>query len=74
MRCRWCAMRLLWRNDARTRWLFASAHPQRNDGFERTTLVRLRAEALIRPLVERAVIVRAAESVRRQLADKRTTR
>lgn len=74
LRGRWCAMRLLWRNDAHTRWLFASAHPQRNDGFERATLVRLRAEALIRPLVERAVIVRAAESVRRRLADRRTTR
>lgn len=74
LRGRWCVTRLLWRNDARTRWLFASPHPQRNDGFEQATLVRLRAEALIRPLVERAVIVRAAESVRRRLADTRTTR
>lgn len=73
LRGRWCVMRLLWRNDAHTRWLFASPHPQRNDGFEQATLVRLRAEALIRPLIERAVIVRAAESVRRRLADQRTT-
>ncbi len=73
LRGRWGVMRLLWHNDARTRWLFASPHPQRNDGFERATLVRLRAEALIRPLVERAIIVRAAESVRRRLADTRTS-
>ena len=70
---RWGVMRLLWRNDAGSRWLFASPHPQRNDGFERATLVRLRAEVLIRPLVERAIIVRAAESVRRRLADTRTS-
>ncbi|MBE2242875.1 MAG: DUF1631 family protein [Burkholderiaceae bacterium] len=74
LRGRWGVMRLLWHNDARTRWLFASPHPQRNDGFERATLVRLRAEVLIRPLVERKIIVRAAESVRRRLADTRSTR
>ena len=73
LRGRWGVMRLLWRNDAGSRWLFASPHPQRNDGFERATLVRLRAEVLIRPLVERAIIVRAAESVRRRLADTRTS-
>ncbi len=73
LRGRWRVMRLLWRNDAHTRWLFASPHPQRNDGFELATLVRLRTEMLIRPLVERALIVRAAESVRRRLADTRPT-
>ena len=74
LRGRWCVMRLLWRNDAHTRWLFSSPHPQRKDGFEKATLVRLRAEALIRPLIERAIIIRAAENVRRRLADTRTTR
>ncbi len=74
LRGRWSVMRLLWCSDARTRWLFASPHPQRNDAFEHATLLRLRAEKLIRPFVERAVVVRAAESLRRRLADKRTTR
>ncbi len=74
LRGRWGVTRLLWCSDARTRWLFASPHPQRNDAFEHATLLRLRAEKLIRPFVERAVVVRAAESVRRRLADKRTTR
>lgn len=74
LRGRWCVLRLLWRSSTRARWLFASPHPHRNDGFERATLVRLRAEALIRPFVARAIIVRAAESVRRRLADTRSTR
>jgi hypothetical protein len=74
LRGRWGVARLLWCSDARSRWLFASPHPQRNDAFEHATLLRLRAEKLIRPFVERAVVVRAAESVRRRLADKRTTR
>ncbi len=73
LRGRWTVMRLLWRSDSRSRWLFASPYPQRNDAFDRGALVRLRAEVLIRTLVERAVVVRAAESVRRRLADKRKT-
>ena len=72
LRGRWSVMRLLWCSASRTRWLFASPHPQRNAAFEHATLRRLRAQALVRPLVERAVVVRAAESVRRRLADKRT--
>jgi hypothetical protein len=71
LRGRWTVMRLLWRSDSRARWLFAGPHPQRNDAFDHGTLVRLRAEMLIRPLVERAVVVRAAESVRRRLSDPR---
>jgi len=71
LRGQWTVMRLLWRSESRARWLFAGPHPQRNDAFDRSALVRLRAEALIRPLVERAVVVRAAESVRRRLADPR---
>lgn len=74
LRGRWGVTRLLWCSDARTRWLFASPYPHRNDAFEHATLLRLRAEKLIRPFIERAVVVRAAESVRRRLADKRTTR
>lgn len=73
LRGRWTVLRLLWHSDSRARWLFAGPHPQRNDAFERGALVRLRAESLIRPLVERAVVVRAAESVRRRLADPRKT-
>ena len=71
LRGRWTVMRLLWRSDSRARWLFAGPYPQRNDAFDRPTLVRLRAEVLVRPLVERAIVVRAAESVRRRLADPR---
>jgi hypothetical protein len=70
LRGRWGVMRLLWRNDG-SRWLFASPHPQRNDGFERATLVRLRAEVLIRPLVDARS--RRAAGVRRRLADTRTS-
>jgi hypothetical protein len=71
LRGRWTVMRLLWRSEARSHWLFAGAYPQRNDAFDRAAMVRLRAEALIRPLVERAVVARAAESLRRRLADPR---
>lgn len=71
LRGRWTVMRLLWRSDSRARWLFAAPHPQRNDAFDHGTLVRLRNDVLIRPLVERAVVVRAAESVRRRLSDRR---
>jgi hypothetical protein len=71
LRGRWCAMRLLWHSDSRTRWLFSAPWPQRNDAFNRDTLVRLRSEKLIRPLVERSLVVRAAESLRRRLNDKR---
>ena len=71
LRGRWCAMRLLWHSESRARWLFASPYPQRNDAFNRDTLVRLRTEKLIRPLVARSLVVRAAESLRRRLADTR---
>lgn len=71
LRGRWTVMRLLWHSDSRARWLFAGPYPQRNDAFDRAALVRLRAEVLVRPLVERAIVVRAAESVRRRLADPR---
>ncbi len=71
LRGRWNVMRLLWHSDSRARWLFAGPYAQRNDAFDRAALVRLRAEVLVRPLVERAIVVRAAESVRRRLADPR---
>ena len=71
LRGQWTVMRLLWRSDSGARWLFAGPYPQRNDAFDRGTLVRLRAEALLRPLIERAIVVRAAESVRRRLSDPR---
>jgi len=71
LRGRWTVMRLLWQGAPSGRWLFAGQYPQRNDAFDHDTLVRLRAEALIRPFVERALVVRAAESVRRQLTDRR---
>ena len=72
LRGRWCAMRLLWQSESRTCWLFAAPWPQRNDAFNRETLLRLRREKLIRPLVERSLVVRAAESLRRRARDKRT--
>ena len=71
LRGRWVALRLLWHSPSRARWLFAAPWPQRNDAFNRDTLVRLRAEKLIRPLVERSLVVRAAESLRRRLTDGR---
>ena len=71
LRGQWTVVRLLWRSEAGTRWLFASPYPQRHDAFVRGALLRLRAEALVRPLVERAIVVRAAESVRRRLSDPR---
>lgn len=71
LRGRWTVLRLLWHSDAGTRWLFASAYPQRDAAFDRASLVRLRTEGLIRPFVERSIVVRAAESVRRRLADPR---
>ena len=74
LRGRWTVTRLLWRSDSRARWLFAAPYPQRNDAFDCAALVRLRAEVLVRPLVERAIVVRAAESVRRRLADPRPSK
>lgn len=69
LRGRWSVMRLLWRSDAGGVWLFAGPHPQRNDAFNRDTLLRLRAEKLVRPLIQRSVVVRAAETLRRKLGD-----
>ena len=67
LRGRWSAVRLLWHSDSRARWLFAAPWPQRNDAFNRDTLVHLRAKLLIRPLVQRSLVVRAAEGLRRRL-------
>lgn len=71
LRGRWGAVRLLWHSDSRARWLFAAPWPQRNDAFNRETLVHLRAKMLMRPLVERSLVVRAAEGLRRRLEAKR---
>jgi hypothetical protein len=71
LRGRWTVVRLPWRSDSGTRWLFASPYPQGNDAFDRGALLRLRAEAPLRPLAERAIVVRAAENVRRRLSDPR---
>lgn len=71
LRGRWGAVRLFWHSDSRARWLFAAPWPQRNDAFNRDTLVHLRAKMLIRPLVQRSLVVRAAEGLRRRIDAKR---
>lgn len=72
LRGRWGPMRLLWHSDSRARWLFAAPWPQRSDAFGRDTLVRLRANKLIRPLVERSLVVRAAQSLHGQAEGRRS--
>jgi len=69
LRSRWTVTRLLWRSDSASRWVLFTPNAHRKDVVDRTALIRLRAEGLLRPMTQRAVVLRAAESVLRQMSE-----